>query len=540
MLHGRARRCAKSQRQPGRAVRRAGRARRRRRTPDDGVRRPARGRHRLGGRLAGRVARSSWPAPGAWRGTSRSARRGSTDHGDHGAAPGHAPRRSPRRARRCRGVPVQRRRRAPDGAGQRHAQGDRLRRGRRRPRRPRGGRGRRDDASLFAPYTAEEMWERLGYEPTVALAGWPQADPALLVEETVTASCRSPARSATGSRCRPTIGEDELRELALAAPGVVKALDGARASARSSCGRPSWSTSCRPSAAALGSVAMEHRVAMVTDSTAYLPADLVASRHVLVVPVQVVVGGQPFDEGTEITPTEVAEALRSWRVVTTSRPSPERFAARLRRGRGVRRHGCGLGPPVRRHVRHLRLGRPRGARGVDPRGGRRHPPRRDGDGLRRPRGCTRRGVGSRSGARGRGCARPCRREQRPVLRRHARLPASRRSHRRRDRARRPGARGEADPRARRRPRRPAGEGADHVEGPRAARGAGGRARRRPGVRHRCAPPRRAPPARSPSPVTSWLDSTDSRVLVGEVGAVVGAHVGPGMVAVAVSPRPTVS
>ena len=71
---------------------------------------------------------------------------------------------------------------------------------------------------------------------------------------------------------------------------------------------------------------MEHRVAMVTDSTAYLPADLVASRHVLVVPVQVVVGGQPFDEGTEITPTEVAEALRSWRVVTTSRPSPERFA----------------------------------------------------------------------------------------------------------------------------------------------------------------------------------------------------------------------
>jgi DegV family protein with EDD domain len=71
---------------------------------------------------------------------------------------------------------------------------------------------------------------------------------------------------------------------------------------------------------------MEHRVALVTDSTAYLPADLVASRHVIVVPVQVVVGGQPFDEGTEITPAEVAAALRSWSVVTTSRPSPERFA----------------------------------------------------------------------------------------------------------------------------------------------------------------------------------------------------------------------
>jgi DegV family protein with EDD domain len=72
---------------------------------------------------------------------------------------------------------------------------------------------------------------------------------------------------------------------------------------------------------------VEHRVAVVTDSTAYLPADLVASHHIAVVPVQVVVGGQPFDEGTEISPAEVAQALRSWSVVTTSRPSPERFSA---------------------------------------------------------------------------------------------------------------------------------------------------------------------------------------------------------------------
>jgi len=69
-----------------------------------------------------------------------------------------------------------------------------------------------------------------------------------------------------------------------------------------------------------------HRVAIVTDSTAYLPADLVASHHIRVVPVQVVVSGQPYDEGTEISPAEVAEALRAWNVVTTSRPSPDRFA----------------------------------------------------------------------------------------------------------------------------------------------------------------------------------------------------------------------
>ncbi|MEI8057946.1 MAG: DegV family protein [Actinomycetes bacterium] len=70
---------------------------------------------------------------------------------------------------------------------------------------------------------------------------------------------------------------------------------------------------------------MQGRVAVVTDSTAYLPADLIASRGIVVVPVQVVVNGVAHDEGTGITPTEVAEALRSWSVVTTSRPAPERF-----------------------------------------------------------------------------------------------------------------------------------------------------------------------------------------------------------------------
>ncbi|HET6293947.1 MAG TPA: leucine--tRNA ligase, partial [Kribbella sp.] len=41
--------------------------------------------------------------------------------------------------------------------------------------------------SLVAPYTAEDMWENLGHEPTVAKAGWPKVDPALLVEDSVIA-----------------------------------------------------------------------------------------------------------------------------------------------------------------------------------------------------------------------------------------------------------------------------------------------------------------------------------------------------------------
>jgi leucyl-tRNA synthetase len=80
--------------------------------------------------------------------------------------------------------------------------------------------------SLVAPYTAEEMWERLGHEPTVALAGWPSVDPALLVQDTVTCVVQVAGKVRDRLEVPPTITEDELRALALAAPGVVKALEG--------------------------------------------------------------------------------------------------------------------------------------------------------------------------------------------------------------------------------------------------------------------------------------------------------------------------
>jgi fatty acid-binding protein DegV len=61
-------------------------------------------------------------------------------------------------------------------------------------------------------------------------------------------------------------------------------------------------------------------VAVVTDSTAYLPADVVERHGLTVVPLQVVVGGRSLAEGVEVTSDEVALALREWRPVTTSRP----------------------------------------------------------------------------------------------------------------------------------------------------------------------------------------------------------------------------
>jgi DegV family protein with EDD domain len=70
-------------------------------------------------------------------------------------------------------------------------------------------------------------------------------------------------------------------------------------------------------------------VAVVTDSTAMLPPDVVAARRITVVPLQVIVGATAYDEGVdpEATPQMVAAALKEWKPVSTSRPSPAAFEA---------------------------------------------------------------------------------------------------------------------------------------------------------------------------------------------------------------------
>ncbi|WP_062442250.1 DegV family protein [Herbidospora daliensis] len=62
-------------------------------------------------------------------------------------------------------------------------------------------------------------------------------------------------------------------------------------------------------------------VAVVTDSTAYLPPEEVSRYGIRVVPVTVVVGGREFLDGAQIS----ASAVLRESAVTTSRPSPERF-----------------------------------------------------------------------------------------------------------------------------------------------------------------------------------------------------------------------
>jgi leucyl-tRNA synthetase len=78
--------------------------------------------------------------------------------------------------------------------------------------------------SLFAPYCAEDMWSALGHDPAVALAGWPVVDPALLVEETVTAVVQVAGKVRARLSVPPDVTEQALRELALADPAVVRSL----------------------------------------------------------------------------------------------------------------------------------------------------------------------------------------------------------------------------------------------------------------------------------------------------------------------------
>jgi leucyl-tRNA synthetase len=86
--------------------------------------------------------------------------------------------------------------------------------------------------SLFAPYTAEESWEVLGGPAgpegilSVARAAWPAADPALLVQETVTCVVQVNGKVRDRLEVSPDITEAQLHEMAVAAPGVTRALAG--------------------------------------------------------------------------------------------------------------------------------------------------------------------------------------------------------------------------------------------------------------------------------------------------------------------------
>jgi leucyl-tRNA synthetase len=81
--------------------------------------------------------------------------------------------------------------------------------------------------SLVAPFTSEEMWERLGHKPAVALAGWPAVDAALLIADEVEAVVQINGKIKERILVSPTITDSELEAQALAHPTIAQELAGA-------------------------------------------------------------------------------------------------------------------------------------------------------------------------------------------------------------------------------------------------------------------------------------------------------------------------
>ncbi|MFJ3903489.1 leucine--tRNA ligase [Streptomyces sp. NPDC090025] len=79
----------------------------------------------------------------------------------------------------------------------------------------------------LAPHIAEELWRRLGHPGSVVHQDFPVADPAYVVDETVTCVVQIKGKVKARLEVAPSITDAELETLALADPAVVAALGGA-------------------------------------------------------------------------------------------------------------------------------------------------------------------------------------------------------------------------------------------------------------------------------------------------------------------------
>lgn len=80
--------------------------------------------------------------------------------------------------------------------------------------------------SLFAPYTAEDMWQLLGHSPSVSHSGLPAADMSLLVENTITAVVQVDGKLRDKFAVPTAISATDLQALAMDSVNVQRALNG--------------------------------------------------------------------------------------------------------------------------------------------------------------------------------------------------------------------------------------------------------------------------------------------------------------------------
>ncbi|MDH6125191.1 leucine--tRNA ligase [Kitasatospora sp. GP82] len=76
----------------------------------------------------------------------------------------------------------------------------------------------------LAPHIAEELWRRLGHSGSLAYTDYPVADPAYVVDETVTCVVQIKGKVKARLEVAPSISDAELEALALADPAVVAAI----------------------------------------------------------------------------------------------------------------------------------------------------------------------------------------------------------------------------------------------------------------------------------------------------------------------------
>ena len=80
--------------------------------------------------------------------------------------------------------------------------------------------------SLYAPYTAEDMWHALGHDNPVLTAGFPQVDDSLLVDDTVTAIVQIKGKVKARLEVSKDISEAELEKQALEDETIAKLVEG--------------------------------------------------------------------------------------------------------------------------------------------------------------------------------------------------------------------------------------------------------------------------------------------------------------------------
>ena len=84
--------------------------------------------------------------------------------------------------------------------------------------------------SLVAPYTAEDMWEKLGHKPAIANAGWPVIDKSLLGVDNVIAILQVNGKIKDRIEVSPNISKEELEKLGRENAEIKGALAGLQVS----------------------------------------------------------------------------------------------------------------------------------------------------------------------------------------------------------------------------------------------------------------------------------------------------------------------